>query len=90
MSTRKKQGRRKTGGRKQGTPNHDYAAVRSVPRRCPTCAATAVRILRVISRQDHTGIAPDGEPYTEIIRKRGKCESCGQMLIVTEYENAGG
>ena len=63
------------------------AATREELGRCIACQSTNLRVRHKIKDQQHIGRTPDGEPYTRIVRRRCKCDDCGQhqMKISREY-----
>jgi len=63
-------------GRPKGSKTAKRAVIRTVPKRCPR--------LNVLS---YRGTAPDGLPYTHVVRHRAKCQGCGQCFVTTTYEN---
>jgi ribosomal protein S27AE len=82
----KKKARRRK-GRERGSKNIEREVVRHAPARCPNCLCTEWKRERIVGRQEHQGTAPDGGPYTRIMRWRARCKNCGQGIVLTEYLN---
>ena len=58
-----------------------------VATRCPVCGSTERGRYDATSAQEFGGLAPDGRPYTHIIRRWCACLACGQRRVDRFYEN---
>lgn len=74
-------------GRPPGAVNLNPPTVTSLLTRCPACGSTRRDEYYQRSEQAHDGLAPDGKPYTHIVRRRTRCADCGQHRIDKTYEN---
>jgi hypothetical protein len=55
---------------------------------CPSCGSTErSRYVGASTEHEYRGIAPDGLSYTHIVRRRTRCECCGQWRIDRTFEN---
>ncbi|ODA28063.1 hypothetical protein [Planctopirus hydrillae] len=70
-------------GRPKGAANVTQKTTTMLSR-CPKCGSTERSVLSTTSQQ-FAGIAPDGEPYNFIIRRRVRCSGCGQVRIDREF-----
>jgi len=60
--------------------------VSAVATRCPVCGSTERQDYTNTMMQQYRGIAPDGVPYSRIVRRRTRCVHCGQVRIDRTYE----
>jgi hypothetical protein len=77
---------------RQSTPQRADAgasggATREELGRCVKCQSTNLKVLRRLKDQHHNGRNLAGEPYTRVVRRRCKCDDCGQhqMKLSREY-----
>ena len=61
--------------------------VQATATRCFACQSTDRYGYYNVSAQEFGGVAPDGHPYTHIVRKWTRCRNCGQTRIDRVYEN---
>ncbi len=76
-------------GRPKGATNTPTDVVPVVKSRCAKCDSTNRGEYWGRTVQQFAGTAPDGKPYTHIVRRKCKCltEGCGQIRIDKTYEN---
>ena len=74
-------------GRPRGSKTKTKENVAIVATRCPACGCTDRSMYHHRTEQEFSGLAPDGHPYTHIVRRRCWCLSCGQHRIDRTYEN---
>lgn len=55
--------------------------------RCPSCDSTEREPYTGKTEMEFSGTTPDGLPYTHIVRRRTRCQACGQHRIDRVYEN---
>lgn len=77
---------KKPTGRPPGSPNVRETAV-AVPSRCNACGSTERGPYLDKTELEFGGIDSQGKPFTHIVRRRVRCESCGQMRIDLTREN---
>jgi len=75
-------------GRPAGSKTKPRLDAVAIATRCPKCGSTDREPYTghptVI---EHGGIAPDGAPYTHVVKRRTVCLACGQHRSDTLYEN---
>lgn len=87
MAKTKRKTKKKKAGRPKGVKNGSVP-VNNVPASsCPVCGSTEREDYAATTTQPYSGITPEGQPYTEIIRRRTRCLSCGQTRIDRTYAN---
>ena len=79
---------KKTAGRPKGSRNNLAATVTVAPSRCPKCNSTERSEDTNKTVQQYQGTAPDGQPFTAIIRRRTQCRECGQWRVDRTFEYA--
>ncbi len=55
------------------------------PTTCPTCGSARRSKYYAAHVQEHAGVTAAGRPYTRILRRRCRCEDCGQVRIDRQY-----
>lgn len=73
-------------GRPVGAKTADRDAVDVVETRC-RCGSTARAPYDNSRTVEGEGVAPDGEPYTEVILSPTHCLACGQHRVDRRYRN---
>jgi hypothetical protein len=77
------------GGRPVGAKTRPAEVVPVFKSRCPKCGSTERGEYIDRNEQAYGGVAPDGNDYTHIIRRRCVCAACNQLRIDKTYENRG-
>ncbi len=70
----------KSPGRPKGRKT-DTAVLSAPLPHCIKCDATEFAVLKKISEQQIRGRTQDGQAYTSIVRRRVRCEACGQHQV---------
>lgn len=73
-------------GRPQGSSNKPVEHAAGELTRCPGCQSTKRGPYTTKNVQTYVGEAPDGKPFTRILRRRTVCLDCGQHRIDRHYE----
>jgi len=81
---------KRRGGRAKGTPNRKYDRQPATLVRCRACGSTERSAYFSTTETAYEGTAPDGKPYTHIVRRRCACATCGQHRVEVAYENRRG
>jgi hypothetical protein len=61
--------------------------VEARPTRCQACGSTQRTGYHRTIETDYTGLAPDGQPCTHVVRRWTACAACGQQRVDRSYEN---
>jgi len=72
-------------GRPAGSKNCNLE-VDAPATRCPVCRSTDRGPYFGKTEQFFRGLDASGQPYTHIVRRRCRCEKCGQIRIDRTYE----
>ncbi|MEO0966540.1 MAG: hypothetical protein AAFY08_15670, partial [Planctomycetota bacterium] len=76
---------------RKGVANKEVTPGGPAPtKRCPHCASTELRSVRVLYDSDKAGyaaagVAPDGKPYNHLVRRLYRCQWCGRHTSFAEY-----
>lgn len=74
-------------GRPKGSLNKEQDHVQAIPTHCIKCASTEREAYNRSEVQEFSGVDPQGNPYTHIVRRWTRCSACGQHRIDRYYEN---
>jgi hypothetical protein len=55
--------------------------------RCPACGSTDRSGYHRTTEADYSGLTPDGQACTHIVRRWTTCAACGQQRVDRSYEN---